>query len=262
LPPPGIRIIIHDKPTVHRSWAPHGIDGWYLGPALRSYCCYTVWAANTQAQHITDTVAWLLSKIPMPTTSSIDYVKAGIANILHALQNPWPNSLLSPLMDSQVLALKTLMLVLHGMSNPNQPSEAPILPPMPALPFKIPPPGAPINKLTLPNPAASLRVQAPSTLVPALRVPTEDTPNDTTVCIDNRSWHISLPPTIVATMPQRRTRRRPHHSARLRALYATHTNSPDPCSQFMALHRNAFNLDTRELAEYKELSHSSDGDLW
>ena len=30
----------------------------------------------------------------------------------------------------------------------------------------------------------------------------------------------------------------------------------------MALHGNAFNPDTGELAEYKELSHSSDGDLW
>ncbi len=30
----------------------------------------------------------------------------------------------------------------------------------------------------------------------------------------------------------------------------------------MALHGNAFNPDTGELAEYKELSQSSDGELW
>ncbi len=30
----------------------------------------------------------------------------------------------------------------------------------------------------------------------------------------------------------------------------------------MALHGKAFNPDTSKLAEYKELSHRSDGDLW
>jgi len=139
----------------------------------------------------------------MPTTSSIDYINAGIADILHALQNLLPNSPLAPLTDSQSLTLKTLMLILHGMSNPNQPSEAPLLPPMPAIPVKMPPSGAPSNKPTLPNPAASLRVQAPFSLVPALRVPAEATPNDVTVRIDNHSKHVSLPPTVVATTPQR-----------------------------------------------------------
>jgi len=198
----------------------------------------------------------------MPTTSSIDYINAGIADILHALQNPSPNSPLAPLTDSQSLALKTLMLILHGMSNPNQPSEAPLLPPTPAIPVKIPPPSAPINKLTPPTPAASLRVQAPSTSTPALRVPAEAMPNDATICIANRSWHVSLPPTVVSTTPQCCSRRCPRHSARLRALHATHTNSHDPCLQVMALHGNAFNPDTGELAEYKELSQSSDGELW
>jgi len=198
----------------------------------------------------------------MPMTSSIDYVKAGIADILHALQNPLPNSPLAPLTDSQVLALKMLMLVLHGMSNPNQPSDSPLLPSTPALPLKAQPPGALVNKLAPPNPAASLRVQAPSTSAPALRVPNAATPDDATICTDNCSQHIPLPPTTVTTMPHQRSHWCPCRSAQLRALHATHTSSHDPCLHFMALHGNAFNLDTGELAEYKELSQSSNGNLW
>jgi len=77
-------------------WAPHGVNGWYLGPALNSYRCYTIWAMDTQAQCIADTIVWLPSKVPMPMASSTDYIKAGIANIAHALQFPSPNSPLAP----------------------------------------------------------------------------------------------------------------------------------------------------------------------
>jgi hypothetical protein len=30
----GTRIIAHETPNLRRTWAPHGQDGWYIGPAL------------------------------------------------------------------------------------------------------------------------------------------------------------------------------------------------------------------------------------
>jgi hypothetical protein len=30
----GIRVIIHDKPSVRGCWATHGVDGFYLVPAM------------------------------------------------------------------------------------------------------------------------------------------------------------------------------------------------------------------------------------
>jgi hypothetical protein len=32
--PPVTRIISHETPNHRRTWAPHGKDGWYIGPAL------------------------------------------------------------------------------------------------------------------------------------------------------------------------------------------------------------------------------------
>jgi hypothetical protein len=32
--PPGTRIIAHETPNRRRTWAPHGQDGWYIGPAF------------------------------------------------------------------------------------------------------------------------------------------------------------------------------------------------------------------------------------
>jgi len=48
--PPGVRVLIHEKPAVRGTWAPHAVEGWYLGPALNSYHCYTVWSKDTRAQ--------------------------------------------------------------------------------------------------------------------------------------------------------------------------------------------------------------------
>jgi hypothetical protein len=41
--PPGIRVLVHARPTDRTSWSPHALDGWYTGPALDSYRCYKVW---------------------------------------------------------------------------------------------------------------------------------------------------------------------------------------------------------------------------
>ena len=55
--PIGTRLLIHDKPTSRASWAPHGVLGFYLGPALRHYRSYRAWSTITNTVRITDTVA-------------------------------------------------------------------------------------------------------------------------------------------------------------------------------------------------------------
>ena len=40
--PPCIRIVAHTKSFQCNTWAPHGQEGLYLGPAMSHYCCYMV----------------------------------------------------------------------------------------------------------------------------------------------------------------------------------------------------------------------------
>ena len=61
--PPGIRVLVHEKPSVRGTWAPHAVDGWYLGPAPEHYRCYTVYIWETSATRITDTLTWFPSKV-------------------------------------------------------------------------------------------------------------------------------------------------------------------------------------------------------
>jgi hypothetical protein len=54
--PPGTRIIAHETPNRRRTWAPHGQDGWYIGPALEHNRCYTVYINKTRGERVIETV--------------------------------------------------------------------------------------------------------------------------------------------------------------------------------------------------------------
>jgi hypothetical protein len=47
LAPPGCKVLIHEKPSQQTSWGPHGVVGWYLGPASEHYRCYQCYFKNT-----------------------------------------------------------------------------------------------------------------------------------------------------------------------------------------------------------------------
>ncbi len=50
LAPAGTRVLIHEKASICRTWAPHAVDGWYLSPAEHHYWCYRVYAKETLAE--------------------------------------------------------------------------------------------------------------------------------------------------------------------------------------------------------------------
>ncbi|KAI2502091.1 Reverse transcriptase (RNA-dependent DNA polymerase) [Fragilaria crotonensis] len=116
LVPPGIRVLVHIKPSERTTWSPHGADGWYTGPALESYRCYTVWLWETRATRICDTLTWFPTKTTMPLASFNDLILAGIHDILHALCHPSPGSPLAPLTDSHHEALLQLTSILTSLT--------------------------------------------------------------------------------------------------------------------------------------------------
>jgi hypothetical protein len=53
-----IQVLLHEKPSIRGSWAPHGEDGWYFGPAMQHYYCYTIHVNQMNSECIGDTVAF------------------------------------------------------------------------------------------------------------------------------------------------------------------------------------------------------------
>jgi hypothetical protein len=176
LGPPRCRVLAHAKPDKRKSWAPHGLDGWYVGPALASYRCYQIWIWETRALRIIDTLTWFPSKVKLPDSSSIDIILSCLQHILHALNNPSPKSPLAPRTDTQTQALNDLIALLGSVS-----------PTTPAPPFTPPTAVVPTTKTNAP-----LRVQfMPTELVQVsdqpLRVATPNTVPTPTLIPDDAS---------------------------------------------------------------------------
>jgi hypothetical protein len=57
--PPGIKVISHNKPDNRGTWAEHGIEGYYIGPALLNYRCHIIYVPSTKSNRVSDTIGWL-----------------------------------------------------------------------------------------------------------------------------------------------------------------------------------------------------------
>ena len=165
LAPPGIRVLIHVKPTIRGTWAPHAVPGWYLGPALHHYRCYRVWSRTTRAERITDTLAWIPTDIPLPVPSAAERLYLAATTLTEALLEPADATITNLLPATATHALHTLATIFADYVQP--PAPPPLLPPTlqppgpppmvpPAAPPMLPPDDPPIPPPPDP-PAAPLR---------------------------------------------------------------------------------------------------------
>ena len=71
---------------------PHGVDGWYVGPARDHYRCYTVYIPSTKGTRHSETVEFFPFHVTMLATSSVDLVQESAQDLLHLLRNLAPES--------------------------------------------------------------------------------------------------------------------------------------------------------------------------
>jgi hypothetical protein len=112
--PPRKRIIAHETPSRRRTWAPHGQDGWYIGPALEHYRCYTVYTTKTRGNRIVETVEFFPKKFTLPFPSSLDLATQAAADLTHALLHPQPSGPFCQVGNEQTIALKRLASIFEG----------------------------------------------------------------------------------------------------------------------------------------------------
>ena len=133
--PPGTHVLVHEKPADRRTWAPHAVDAWYLGPAMESYRCYRTYVWATHAERITDTLTWKKTTVPIPTVDLATLVTAGIADIITALkQQPGlDGQTLLQFTDDQRTTLTEFAEIL-GITTPSTTTDATITAPPAAAP--------------------------------------------------------------------------------------------------------------------------------
>ena len=229
--PPGIHVVAHEKPDKRASWATHGKDAWYVGPALEHYRCYTLWIWDTQDTRHVDTVSWFPpAHIKMPIASTSDLILAGMADLTRILQQPLHQTL-DPLTDSDMATLARMTEILIQRSAPALTPHQP--PPQPA-----------------PNPDAT-----------QLRVPLE-TYTNANKPLSSRTP--ALPSTSLRRSPRNHVPKANHAAAPPNQLDKATCHwlftalEPEPPHAA----NKAINPDTGVLSEYPALLASSDGPLW
>jgi hypothetical protein len=106
LAPPGTIIIAHETPGKRKTWAPHGQDGWYIGPALEHYRCYTVYITKTRSSRVVETVEFFPHQFKVPFSTSSELATQAAADLTHALLNPQPAGPFCQVGDEQAVALR------------------------------------------------------------------------------------------------------------------------------------------------------------
>jgi len=123
LGPPGTKVLVNEKPVTRGSWAPHGTEGWYVGPSMDHYRSYNVYIPSTKSMRITDTLAWFPTQAVMPIGSTSDLALAAALDLTQALLHPSPASVLAPISTSHREALMQLAIIFGEISanNTDQP---------------------------------------------------------------------------------------------------------------------------------------------
>ena len=107
---PGTRVVIHDTSDQRPTFAPHGTDGYYVGPSLEHYRCFKVFLPVTQSTRDSVTVEWFPSSVPFPKVRGchhrLQFLPLSVHLVLFFLS---PGSLLLP--AHRVLSLVLLHLL-------------------------------------------------------------------------------------------------------------------------------------------------------
>jgi hypothetical protein len=134
--PPGTIFIAHETTNRRRTWAPHGQDGWYIGPALEHYRCYTVYISRTRGERVVETVDFFPETFKLPFPSTQDLATKAATELTHALLHPHPAGPFCKVGDEQTLALKRLADIFKGAT---QQKSRVVIPPAETVGNKAPP---------------------------------------------------------------------------------------------------------------------------
>jgi hypothetical protein len=123
--PPGTRVIVHENPDQWASWDHHGVDGYYLGPALHHYRCYQVYITKTRGTRVVCAVELFPSKTAMPQTSSKALASIAALELSHALPNPAPDAPFHEIRTAQLQALCQLSEIFTAALPPTATPHSP-----------------------------------------------------------------------------------------------------------------------------------------
>jgi hypothetical protein len=117
--------MVHQKATQQASWSYHAKEGFYVDPSPNHYQCMRCYIPSTRAEVDADTIHFIPSKIPIPATSTKDYLNQAAGDILAILQNPPPTLAFLDASNATTNTITKITTLLQQATT----KAAPILPP-------------------------------------------------------------------------------------------------------------------------------------
>ena len=62
MPPPDTKVLVHET-SANKSWVSHRVEGWYVEPAMKGYCCLRYVIPKTGSERIAETVPFILQQL-------------------------------------------------------------------------------------------------------------------------------------------------------------------------------------------------------
>jgi hypothetical protein len=91
LAPMGTAVQMHEKPSQRKTWAPHSVDGWYVGTSLEHYRAHKIRHKATKAERVSDTVFIKHKYLTNPAVTPADAVIAAAQQLTQALRSRHSN---------------------------------------------------------------------------------------------------------------------------------------------------------------------------
>ena len=110
LAPPGIKSLIYEAPSRRTAWAPHAIDGWYLGPAMKHYRCGRYFIPSTRAVRIASTTKHFPTHCSVPTISEADRTLLAAAELINIIDTSATLATKEKIKHAQILKELTAIL--------------------------------------------------------------------------------------------------------------------------------------------------------
>ena len=88
LAPAGTKTIVHDVPTERASWAEHGSRGYYIGPALKHFCCYRNFMVGTKSIRTSNTVEFFPVKCENPLLTEEERISTLLQDLITVVSSP------------------------------------------------------------------------------------------------------------------------------------------------------------------------------
>jgi hypothetical protein len=130
LAPPGTRVLAHEPKDVRGSWAVHASEGWYVGPALDSYRCFTIWIDHTRRTRLVERVTWFPTRVHVPVPTTAELISATLDALRATLANPPDLHSLLPLGPQRLDLLTQLSQVLSNSEGEAEAQPPQAVPPI------------------------------------------------------------------------------------------------------------------------------------